>query len=180
MVTKISPATTALIFLLIVPIDVPGKKNIQELKVVGRTLHLVVAQALGGHQNKYFEHLSMQLNILGYPVSTLNLANVRPEQLTEYVQMFFMPVPRADDQPINLRYYVSMPLVREDLPTSLKAGTEGINFDQIKSKVVSSEDSENIFETEKKLIAEHAAQAGQLLVPSSEMIKLSMEEVFSK
>lgn len=87
--------------------------------------------------------------------------------------MFFMPVKKVLNPNLNLRYTMQSPPLRSDYPQGVLSQAIPVDFDKMNEQIVNN--SQSIFDKEKKII-----KRSDFLIPSTDLIRITMEEVFSK
>ena len=110
-------------------------------------------------------------------MSQLNIAEFQPESTEQFVQMFFMPIKKVLQPKVNLRYTVATPLVRKDLPKDLLDRATHVNFNDMHKDIVTN-DTKHFFVNEEVLMTKNNL-SDEYLLPSLELIKKSMEDVFN-
>ena len=110
-------------------------------------------------------------------LSKLNVSEFQPERSKEFIQMFFMPCKKVLKPQLNLRYTVATPLLRQNLPKDLLNRATHVNFDAMHEDVVTN-DTKHFFVKEQAIVAKSNI-SDEFLLPSLELIKSSMEEVFN-
>lgn len=103
------------------------------------------------------------------------MAQFQPGMEKDYVEMFFMPAEKTLIPP-SLRYNVHIPLKRPDLPQDLLSIANHVDFDKL--DISSRNYTSFVFEKEKAIL-EEISNSSNFLVPSLELIKTSMEEIFN-
>lgn len=105
--------------------------------------------------------------------SNLHVAKFLPARTKEYIQMFFMPLKKLHNPNLNLRYTMQSPPLRSDYPQEVLSQVIPVDFDKMNEQIVNS--SQSIFDKEKTMI-----KRSDFLIPNINLIKIAMEEVFSK
>ena len=98
-----------------------------------------------------------------------------PKRTKEFVEMFFLPMPPNFRNKVDLRYTVHKPLLRPNLPRNLLTMATHADFDKLSDE---GSEIQRIFSKEKQIIANLSSQ--ELLVPSIDLIRGSMETIFNK
>ncbi len=109
----------------------------------------------------------------------MSLSQYVPDKSREYVQMFFMPLPRASGEVFpNLRYTLGTPLKRPQMPEDLVRKSTLVSFEEMSPSMPHSPNV--VFKKEQAILSNFNHSGQKFLVPNVDLIKLSMEEVFNR